>query len=400
MAIATEYSRLVWKRSTETGVEPTIPTATTIDNTWTSTDLLIGEGFLNTADDRFWFRTDNGIVEVSLSGIASNNYYTELAYLSGNTIVFDRNDTSEAYAVDLDPILSGVTGEYIPLNITGDTTVTFSANTVTLSGDASSSGWVYGGDYSANFTDRSLVDKAYVDASSGSFTGGTITGDVTIQGDTDVGELSATSVSVLNSGATSREYFDYSSNSVESGVTNSAIVAGSGNTIQSGLNNVFVSGVDITATADDTAYFSNINLGGQALKVLSGGTYIQVQTDASRIALTSSPMDISFAISDETTAITSGTSKITLYAPYDFEITKVKASLTTSGSSTSTFDVNVGGSSVLTSALDLTSGTFVNSTTGITSSSVTEDDKITVDIDAAGTDAAGAKIYIIGTRTL
>ena len=51
MAIQTEYSRLVWKRSTVVGVEPTIPTATTIDNTWLDTDILIGEGFINVADD-------------------------------------------------------------------------------------------------------------------------------------------------------------------------------------------------------------------------------------------------------------------------------------------------------------------------------------------------------------
>ena len=117
MSNKTEYSRLRFKRSTITGVEPTVPTGETIDNTWLSTDLLIGEGFINVEDDKFWFRTNNGLVEVSLSGISSDNYYTELAYLSGNTIVFDRNDTAEAYSVDLTSIVSGgtLTGDYLPL---------------------------------------------------------------------------------------------------------------------------------------------------------------------------------------------------------------------------------------------------------------------------------------------
>jgi hypothetical protein len=34
----------------------------------------------------------------------------------------------------------------------------------------------------------------------------------------------------------------------------------------------------------------------------------------------------------------------------------------------------------------------------ISSSTINENDKISVDIDVAGTGAAGAKIYLIGTR--
>ena len=73
MSIATEYSRLVFKRSTLPGVTPTIPTASTIDNTWLSTDLLVGEMFANVADDRLWFRSDNGIMEISLTGETYTN---------------------------------------------------------------------------------------------------------------------------------------------------------------------------------------------------------------------------------------------------------------------------------------------------------------------------------------
>ena len=123
----TEYSRILFKRSTVGGVTPTAPTGTTIDNTWLSTDLLIGEGFLNVADDKFWFRTNNGLVEVSLSGISSSNYYTDSVYLTGNTLTFNRTDTPDAYSVDLTPILTGVSStDYY---VTGGT---YSSGTLTL----------------------------------------------------------------------------------------------------------------------------------------------------------------------------------------------------------------------------------------------------------------------------
>ena len=125
MANKTEYSRLRLKRSGQTGVEPTIPTGTTIDNTWLPTDLLIGEGFLNTVDDRLWYRTNNGVVEVPLSGFSSSNYYTDSAFLSGNTIFFNRTDLPLAYSVDLTSIVSGTTDTNF-----ANTDLTFTGNRV------------------------------------------------------------------------------------------------------------------------------------------------------------------------------------------------------------------------------------------------------------------------------
>jgi hypothetical protein len=68
MSNITEYSRLVFKRSTVAGVVPTIPTGDTINSTWTNTDILIGEAFLNTQDDKLWVRTDNGLLDLTASG--------------------------------------------------------------------------------------------------------------------------------------------------------------------------------------------------------------------------------------------------------------------------------------------------------------------------------------------
>ena len=51
---------------------------------------------------------------------------------------------------------------------------------------------------------------------------------------------------------------------------------------------------------------------------------------------------------------------------------------------------------MLGSAIEFLSGDFVKSTTSITTADISEDDRITVDIDSAGTDATGLKIYLIG----
>lgn len=140
MSIATEYSRLVFKRSALSGIVPTIPTATTIDNTWVSTDLLVGEAFVNLADDRFWFRTDNGIVEVALSGNSMYRYTTG-ATLVGSTIFFDRTDLLSAYTVDLSSIVSsgGTSGNYLPLTVTGTTFVNVDNNALYFTGNSASS---------------------------------------------------------------------------------------------------------------------------------------------------------------------------------------------------------------------------------------------------------------------
>ena len=60
----TEYSRILVKRSSQVGTVPTIPATSEIDNTWLNTDLLVGEMFINTVDDRIWYRSSTGITEI------------------------------------------------------------------------------------------------------------------------------------------------------------------------------------------------------------------------------------------------------------------------------------------------------------------------------------------------
>ena len=73
----TEFSRLVWKRSSTAGVVPTIPSDETISEDWLTTDLLIGEGFINTIDERMWYRAANRIVEINVQGYGTTAQTTD-----------------------------------------------------------------------------------------------------------------------------------------------------------------------------------------------------------------------------------------------------------------------------------------------------------------------------------
>lgn len=118
------------------------------------------------------------------------------------------------------------------------------------------------------------------------------------------------------------------------------------------------------------------------------------------------PIDIQVAASDETTALTTGTAKVTFRTPAAFTLTGVRASLTTAQASGSIFtvDINQNGSSVLGTKLtiDNTEKTSVTAATPatITTSAITDDAEITVDIDQVGNGTAkGLKITLIGVRS-
>ena len=649
MSITTEYSRMLLKRGTTSGATPTIPTATTIDNTWIATDIMVGELYMNTATDQLWTRTANGIVEISLSGISSTNSYTYTSYLSGNTIQFGRTDLDPAYNVDLTPILggsftgntsgdcisdiyvsnihscsplhinpldegdvffgstSGVTIDvinsrigvgkepdhvldivvgtgllqlqdvsygqllYLSGNSTGLTQMVVSsdlqAGSIGVRGGADTVYTGYGdqGDmfmYSGIdsnglniisqpgtgtddfirffagqgagaagtpdlYIQGSGATRGYValghdtptekldvlgsikmvdgnesngyvltsdangvgswqvgagatpDATKLPLSGGTMTGNIAMANGVDItgnggnnvidlqGNLGqilvstdngAKAASFLELGATSSElscfggdmfiyaddslaigrkvsgttldeyiliqdggielytavgqrsaHFDSSdvfignsiSSSAESGalqvrnnasttkstavgVVNRAVFIGAQNSqMNASVINSVVMGTDgITGTTSNTTYVQNLDVSGNLI-----GT----------------PCDFSFAVSDETTQIVTGTTTLTFFAPYAMTITDVYASLSVTGSTVSTFDINNNGTTILSTKITVDANEFHSNdaTTPpvISTAAVAQFDKLTVDIDTAGTLAAGAKIYIVGTRT-
>lgn len=150
--------------------------------------------------------------------------------------------------------------------------------------------------------------------------------------------------------------------------------------------------VDLTTTAP---------LDGDRLTFDSAsGTWLPVAPSA---AGGDEPEAIGVALSDETTAITTGTAKATIRMPFAMTLTGVRASLSTASSSgLVTVDINEGGASILSTKLTI-DATEKTSTTAaaasvISDAALADDAEITFDIDTAGTGATGLKVWLIGTR--
>lgn len=122
---------------------------------------------------------------------------------------------------------------------------------------------------------------------------------------------------------------------------------------------------------------------------------------------TSTPTAIPIAASDEATALTTGTAKVTFRLPYALSLTSVRASLTVAQTSGTLLqiDVKAAGTSVFTTKPTL-DNTEKTTTTAATASVLTatplalaDDTEITIDISAIGDSTAkGLKVYLIGTR--
>jgi len=115
--------------------------------------------------------------------------------------------------------------------------------------------------------------------------------------------------------------------------------------------------------------------------------------------------ELAVACSDESTALTVGSAKVTFRMPRAVTLTAVRANLVTAQSSGSVFtvDVNEGGVSILSTKLTIDNGerTSVTAATQpvISDTSLADDAEMTVDIDQVGDGTAtGLKIALIGTR--
>ncbi len=112
------------------------------------------------------------------------------------------------------------------------------------------------------------------------------------------------------------------------------------------------------------------------------------------------------ACGDETTAITTGTAKVTFRIPYAFTVTAVRASVNTASTgSTILIDINEAGVTILSTKLmiDATEKTSTTAATPyvISDASLADDAEISIDFDQVGSTVAGAgvKVVIIGHRT-
>ncbi len=186
-------------------------------------------------------------------------------------------------------------------------------------------------------------------------------------------------------------------------------------------NNAKISYTDSAAVAANTAKVTNATHTGDA----TGDTTLTLATVNSNVGsftntnitvnakglITAAsngsalPVELSFALSDETTDLTTGTAKLTFRMPHAMTLTEVRASVSTAPTgSTLVFDINQTASTILSTKLsiDATEKTSTTAATPpvISTSALTDDAEITIDIDQIGATIAGtgAKITLIGTR--
>jgi hypothetical protein len=123
-------------------------------------------------------------------------------------------------------------------------------------------------------------------------------------------------------------------------------------------------------------------------------------------ALLQIPEVLQIAVSDEATALTTGTAKVTFRMPFAMTLTGVRASVGTAPTGAALIvDINEGGTTILSTKLSI-DATEKTSTTAasaavISDSSLADDAEITIDVDQIGSTVAGAglKVALIGRRT-
>lgn len=173
------------------------------------------------------------------------------------------------------------------------------------------------------------------------------------------------------------------------------VVAGGG-----GMTNPMTTAGDmITGGASGAPGRLGVGSSGQVLKVVGG-----VPAWAAEGGGASVTTAIPIAVSDETTALTTGTAKVTFRMPFGFTLTRVRASVTTAPTgSVLTVDINEGGTSILSTKLTIDASEKTSTTAAtpavISDTALADDAEITIDIDTVGSTVAGAglKVYLIGT---
>lgn len=161
---------------------------------------------------------------------------------------------------------------------------------------------------------------------------------------------------------------------------------------------ILPTGANITTAAGDSAHFVSEGSGNWRCVAY-------MRANGQPLVAGSPAQSIQIACSDETTALTSGTGKVTFRMPFAFTLSAVRASLTTAQTSGSIFtvDINEGGSTILSTKLTIDNGEKTSTTAAtapvISDVNLADDAEITIDIDQVGDGSAkGLKVTLIGVK--
>ena len=171
-------------------------------------------------------------------------------------------------------------------------------------------------------------------------------------------------------------------------------------------------GTVTSVTAADTSILAGGTATAVTLRVgdsgVTAGTYknadVTVNATGRITSAATGTESFIIACSNETTTLTSGNNKVRFRMPYALTLTEVRAALSlTSSSGAPQFDINESGTSVLSTKLFIDQGESTSTTAAtpavISDSALANDAEMSIDIDSAGTGAAGCKITLLGTKT-
>jgi len=158
-----------------------------------------------------------------------------------------------------------------------------------------------------------------------------------------------------------------------------------------------------TGTLASLTVTGNITSGNANLGNLVTSSYFT--GDGSLLTGLKPNLFMTVALSDETTAITTGVGKITFRAPFDMTLYQIpRAPLSTASSSGNpAIDINKNGTTIFSTTLTIDSGEKTSTTAAtaavLSTTTFADDDEITMDIDTAGTGATGLKVTLYYRRT-
>lgn len=167
-------------------------------------------------------------------------------------------------------------------------------------------------------------------------------------------------------------------------------------TLTHSVNLILPNSLDITTVAGDCALFAGEGSGVTRLlwyRCVDGKPLIE-------------SAEILIAVGNESSAITTGTAKITFRMPFAMVLTAIRASLTTAQGSGSivTVDVNESGTTILSTKLTIDNSELTSETAAtapvISDASLADNAVMTIDIDQCdgSTAAAGLKLLLKGYR--
>jgi len=189
-------------------------------------------------------------------------------------------------------------------------------------------------------------------------------------------------------------------NSTGNTLTKAALTAGSGITVTNGGGSITLSIANSAIT--DAMLAGSISNSKLSTNPLARANHTGTQAASTITAL---PVEIVVACSDETTALTTGTAKVTFRMPHAMTLTSVRLNVNTAPTgSVIIVDVKESGTTIFSTKPQIAVSAFTSvggAVPGVISdSSLADDAEITINLDQIGSTIAGKglKVTLVGTR--